>query len=393
MRRFLLPALQWLHTGTVIGCMYLFFYTTFHHDVDAGAVCLFMLPFYLLVACIGLLSQWIKRFWILLPIYLAFSALCWLWSPIYAMAAAFVCISTLWSIYTKKQSWTVAPHFLYAVCFLLTYIQSVLFHNHSVQVVSCYGACFYLLLVFLYTNLGNMDRFIKNSLTVSNLPVRQIGRINGAILAVFLGFILLLFLTVAGIGAPGVSLHPQALLRKLILWLSEFGRGSYQMKQPSQSEIDMSQFAGPDTPRPAWLTGAYDVILYFLLAAGIILVLYGIYRVLRGIHWSARREEQNQQKGGRFTEEREWLAKEKIVRPRLLPDFSPNAIVRRRYKQSVLHHVQKPPAGWEAPREIEEAAGMDNAELHLLYEKARYSYGGCTREEAHRSRAGNRRLS
>lgn len=392
MRKYLLPVLQWLHTGMVIGCVYLFFYTIFHHEADAGAVCLFLLPFLLPVACIALLAGWIKRLWKLVLLYLLLCALCWLWSPVYGLCAVFVCLSALWGFYTKRQSWTGQPQFLYAACFLLTYMQSVTFNNSSIQAFSCYGACFYLLLVFMHTNLDNMARFIQRSLSVSNLPTRRIGRINGVILAVFLGFILLLFLTAAGIGAPDISLHPQALLRRLILWLSEFGRGSYRMKQPSQSGIDMSQYAGADTPRPSWLTGAYDVVLYFALAAGVVLILYCLYRVLRGIRWGARREEQNQQKGERFTEEREWLVREKTARPRLLPDFSPNAAVRRRYKQSVLHHAKKPPAGWEAPREIEEKAGLDNAELHLLYEKTRYGYGGCTRKEARRSRTEAKRL-
>ncbi|MEG1427846.1 MAG: hypothetical protein RSC76_09180 [Oscillospiraceae bacterium] len=62
-------------------------------------------------------------------------------------------------------------------------------------------------------------------------------------------------------------------------------------------------------------------------------------------------------------------------------DFSFNAAVRRKYVKAVRHTKKSAPQPWQSPKEIEESAGISDAALHALYEKARYSQEGCTKKD------------
>ena len=63
-------------------------------------------------------------------------------------------------------------------------------------------------------------------------------------------------------------------------------------------------------------------------------------------------------------------------------DRSPNAQVRRKYRRAVLRSAKEAPPQWASPQEIETRAGLEDSQLHRLYEKARYSQEGCTSQES-----------
>ena len=67
---------------------------------------------------------------------------------------------------------------------------------------------------------------------------------------------------------------------------------------------------------------------------------------------------------------------------------SPNAIIRRFYKRKIKEGIQGKIPFWASPTELEMMAEWQEtgsgSELHLLYEKARYSKEGCLKEDLDR---------
>ena len=61
---------------------------------------------------------------------------------------------------------------------------------------------------------------------------------------------------------------------------------------------------------------------------------------------------------------------------------APNAQVRRKYRRAVLRSAKEAPPQCASPQEIETRAGLEDSQLHRLYEKARYSQEGCTSQES-----------
>ena len=69
-------------------------------------------------------------------------------------------------------------------------------------------------------------------------------------------------------------------------------------------------------------------------------------------------------------------------------DSSPNAVIRRLYKKKIKAGIKGKIPFWASPTELEIMAqwqeSVSEKELHLLYEKARYSKEGCLKEELNR---------
>ncbi|MFI3326417.1 MAG: hypothetical protein R3Y35_09615 [Clostridia bacterium] len=76
----------------------------------------------------------------------------------------------------------------------------------------------------------------------------------------------------------------------------------------------------------------------------------------------------------------EKFKKEKVDKVKFF-DFSPNAVVRKKYKKSVKAKKSKEIQNWQSPAEIEKTVKLEDEKLHFLYEKARYSQNGVTKEE------------
>ena len=47
-----------------------------------------------------------------------------------------------------------------------------------------------------------------------------------------------------------------------------------------------------------------------------------------------------------------------------------------------MRSAKEAPPQWASPQEIETRAGLEDSQLHRLYEKARYSQEGCTSQES-----------
>jgi len=124
-----------------------------------------------------------------------------------------------------------------------------------------------------------------------------------------------------------------------------------------------------------------EYILLIALAGGLIFgVIYGCIRISRGFKTSFvdRRDLVENLPEDERTTVRERA--QKRDRPGFL-DRSPTAAVRRKYRKTLLHAAKEPPARWMSPAEAEVHAKLQNDALHIVYEKARYSEKGCTKDD------------
>ena len=122
-------------------------------------------------------------------------------------------------------------------------------------------------------------------------------------------------------------------------------------------------------------------IVLIALAGGLIFgVIYGCIRISRGFKTSFvdRRDLVENLPEDERTTVRERA--QKRDRPGFL-DRSPTAAMRRKYRKTLLHAAKEPPARWMSPAEAEAHAKLQNDALHIVYEKARYSEKGCTKDD------------
>lgn len=133
---------------------------------------------------------------------------------------------------------------------------------------------------------------------------------------------------------------------------------------------------------------AFQILEYVLIAAvtvGLIFgVIFGALRLSRMFRRSFRDTGDLVENLESDTYETVREKRRRRDRPGLF-DRTPNAAVRRRYRRTVLRAAKEPPQPWMSPAEAEAHAklsGDDADRLHALYEKARYSPEGCSKQDA-----------
>lgn len=235
---------------------------------------------------------------------------------------------------------------------------------------------------FLFGYLDNMWRFIRENRRIANLPVhsiQKVGRILLLVSVILLGLIVL----------PSVLYGQEPLtgLRSRIKPVEL--TPSTEMIEMMPEGFSGADFGMPeDVPSepPAWLVALGNVLFYLGAVVVSVVLLIVVYRVCRNaLAYFAQGEEDEIIFLG--TEESSGIrAGRQISREKKERRNSPNQRVRRLYKKTIRRAMKERPAGWETPSELEAKAELaregSTDKLHILYEKARYSAGGCTAEDA-----------
>lgn len=251
-----------------------------------------------------------------------------------------------------------------------------------------------LFVCFLFGYLHSIRQFIRDNQRIANLPVHSIqktGRILLLICVILLGLIVL----------PS-ALYRREPLANLRIRLDPIESvPSTESAEMMPGGFSASDFGLPDpeaSELPAWLDTLSDLIVYLITFAAAAAALAAIYRICRNaLDYFAQGEEDEilflgteESSGVRGSKNRTRAKKERRN--------SPNQKIRRFYKKTILRAMKERPsgasgpdsrqlpAGWETPSELEAKAKLSPDEstekLHTLYEKARYSREGCTKEEA-----------
>lgn len=291
------------------------------------------------------------------------------------------------------------------ILYVLLYLAGVFLDQEAFCVISYYLAFLDLIVLILHTNLASVDDFLEQNRATANLPGRQILRTNHVMMILFVAAALagMLLLPATGL-ADVVSKLGDALLwliRKLFSLIPEGTEEAAVEVTEAVVEQGMNELmALPEDKTPAWLTALYNAIAYLIsgaaflgLFAGLVLV---IIRMFKQFYRPIR--ENNDEQEFIHEEEADISARAASVKKEtpLFFRFEPDAVIRKAYKKAIKKGIRQadsrqPIPDSDTPSELEQRAMLPaddaSAQLHELYEKARYSGKPCTKEDISRLKA------
>lgn len=270
---------------------------------------------------------------------------------------------------------------------------------------AAYFLGFFLIVHFLlHKNLHAHYSFLAMNREVDRLPVSQMKQVNGVYIGLFLGILSVMLGMIPFLHTEEFWGTILGGVLAVVRWLLHF----FKAKEVPQEIIFEEEVVSPSRMQelggiedPSWFVRILDFVAtfagYCLMAALFGWILYQIYQKLR---WLFRprvfdddekvflKPEVLSDKVKRRSSERE---------KRLWMDFSYNGKVRKYYKKMVKQKNNKKQQipSFASPTEIEQLVGFSeaDAELHVLYEKARYSEHGCVKADVEKSADAGKRLS
>lgn len=391
-RRVVFILLGWLHGALLFAPLFAFVLNFFNPGAARADILRYHLLGLLIVVPIAL--SWLaERYLRHILIYLvasvsiiALTVVLFGGAVLMALPAALLCFLRFYNRVTGEPR-SLLDHAGYPILplFLLPAAASFFYPavSGTYQITAPICAALYFLLCFAQRGIARIDEYIEMNRTIRNLPGRRILLIATAMLLI----ILLIFAAI--------------LLPPLLLNQSEYRytppptpEGTAATPQPSDTQQgdfeDNAWISALDSEPNPTLTFIFRLLEYIVLAAASIVIVFGI--VFGALRLSRMFRQSFRDRGDlveNLQDDKVETIREKRQardRPRFF-DRSPNAVVRRRYRRTILRAAKEPPQPWMSPAEAEahaRLAGSDMDRLHDLYEKARYSADGCSHQDAAR---------
>ena len=389
-RRLLSVFIGWLHVTLLISPFYSIIMNVILQQTTREEVIRNHLRALLLI--VPVIISWFARQYLkniilyLLASAAAIAVTIWMFgTPLMAIPAVFICFLRFYNRLVKEER-SLMDHPGYAgipilmVPFIASFFTEQL--DNVYQSISCIYMAVYFLLCFLHHGIERINSYVDVNKDMRNMPARRIIRISSTLLALF-------FVVFAAILLPGIigaDLDYQYVPPEVEEGVHEY--------LPPETETDVSSpeegmmMPGMENPPNPILTFIARVTEYVLIVGFCIAVVIGIIYAAMHLSRSFRKSFQDR---GDFVEnlqddDLEVIREKQRKRDKPgLFDRSPNALVRRKYRKTVLRASKNKPAAWMTPTEAEENANLTGeriSALHALYEKARYSADGCTKQDA-----------
>lgn len=279
---------------------------------------------------------------------------------------------------TEKDLVFDRPYLMAPVVFIVPFFLSGIYERPVIQLASLCFVALYFVLWFTYMGLGRLEDYVEINRSMWNFPKKRILKTGTAILLCSAVFLLALALPslILNFSFTKINMDPKAV------------RAAVQQTEAPTVADNAPDFRTllPGTKQlppqlSAFLQILGNVVLTLVLVFVALLILYGIYRLTKEFRGTVREKNDLIESTADMPEFfRTSLGKNRKKNLRFL-DFSPNATARKKYIRAVKGAKKALPEEWLSPSEIEEQAGMNRPALHDVYEKARYSQAGVTRDD------------
>lgn len=295
----------------------------------------------------------------------------------------------------RKRDFLQTPYYMYPLFFLFIYIISSFLHLEHLKSFMYYFTFAYMIMIILYTNSKHLDHYLKEKKEVSNFPGHQIIHTNRVMISIFTGITALCFFLLPFTGLERllsqIGNQFLALLRWLIHLLLPKDTPEEEIMEETEAATEAQQpLFSSDEHAPEWLTQLLQILLNILLILAVLALLAGIiYLIYQLFQRFYQPPHENDDQQEFIKEEHNFITR---IRPQqddspLWFSFHPNAYIRKKYKKTIQKSSKSNsdiPTSY-TPTELEHYANLDETNetttLHNLYEKARYSRQGCTKED------------
>ena len=284
--------------------------------------------------------------------------------------------------------------------FVLLFFIALLLKRNDLQTILYWITFAWLTDFLIYTNLKSLNRYLYSRRNIANLPGKQIISTNRALMIAFSILALVVMLVVPLLPLDHIVYSIGIAIRDFLRWIfSHFSSEEQTVVETAAESLatsGQSAMFGDVKPTPAWLKMLYDILfaaILFVVSAG---ALVGIgYTILMLVHRFYKpsavtgdiQEFINEETESTFLQDSEKKERDSLFS--ML--FNPNTTIRKKFKKQIQQgsHLNKK-AGNSipvslTPLELEQYAKLPDDErthlLHALYEKARYSKDGCTKED------------
>lgn len=294
----------------------------------------------------------------------------------------------------------VSPHAAVLILFGVVFVFGTIENSEFIRKLSYWSTFCYALSVLIYMNSGRMEEYLTINEGVANIPYRQIRRTNYGMLGIYLAITSAAMLILPFTNLDRLLSSFLNALKSLFLYLVSLGNHESDIETSIESYSEEIPPLQPESPIEGLpekeaspvVKAIMDTIFYLILITVAIGLLIALGRFLISIvkkFYRPYRENGDEQEFISPIDEKETLAEILAKNRPLFLDFSPNAAVRKAYRRAVEksagHRKNDGSLNMKTPQEIEDHVGMTEkehrSELHVLYEKARYSKNGVSKDE------------
>lgn len=284
--------------------------------------------------------------------------------------------------------------------FALLFFVAALLKKNALQDLIYWITFAWLANFLIYTNLRSLNSYLYSRRSIANLPGKQIVSTNRALMMLFCIVTLIIMLVLPLIPLDEVVSSIGIAIRNFLRWFfSHFSAEEQEIVETVAESLAASGQAtmlGEVKPTPAWLKMLYDIlfgIISFVVSAGALVGIgYAILLLIHRFYKPTAAQGDTQEFIDEETESSFIQKTEKKESSSLFSQlFHPNMTIRKRFKKQIQKGCASNKKTGSSipisltPAELEQYANLSDDEqtqlLHTLYEKARYSKDGCTKED------------
>lgn len=390
-RQLLCIGIGWIHCALIFSPLYAMLLNFIVGDVPREEVILNHLRGLLII--VPVISSWFARRYLknillyLLATIAAVLLTVWMFDqPVMAAPAILICFLRFYNRLVGDES-SLLDYPVYPAMVLLLIPGAAAFFVERLdsiyETLSLLYIAVYFLICFAHHGIQRIDRYVEVNQNMRNMPSRRIVRISSVLLAGIFLFLAVVMLPLLLTNDMDYRYTPPETHSTQM----DFAGTGSTTDGPQGEQVDLLAPFQHIEPHP--IVKFLVKLMEYLLGIGcgiamVVGIVYGAIRLSRMFQTSF--QDRGDLVENLQDDTLEVIRETKKKQDKLgFFDRSPNALIRRRYKKTILRASKNRPDKWMSPAEAEAHANLTGStidRLHVLYEKARYSPDGCTKQDA-----------